>query len=194
VTAVRFLSPLGVTSAEAADALRSVLVGTSGLALVACVALTLTLSRAPVRIGAAAQNRTTALIAMCLILQCAHFIEEYTTRFHERFPSLLGLAPWSASFFVAFNVFWLIVWALAAQGIRSGSRVAFFPLWFFAMAMIVNGIAHPLLAVRAGGYFPGLITAPIVGIAGVALWMRLIALTQRAGRTPARPPRASAAR
>jgi len=176
------------------DALRSVLVGTSGLALAASVALAFTFYRAPVSVGAATHNRAIPLIATCLVLQSAHFIEEYTTRFYQRFPALLGLAPWSARFFVAFNVFWLIVWAVAALGVRSGSRVAFFPLWFLAMAMIANGIAHPVLAVRASGYFPGLITAPVLGITGVALWMRLMSLTQRARQTQARPSRASEAR
>jgi len=56
-----------------------------------------------------------------------------------------------------------------------------FPIWCFAIAAIVNGIAHPLLAVAARGYFPGLITSPVVGVVGVLLWIRLIALT----RTPA---------
>jgi hypothetical protein len=176
------------------DALRSVLLGTSGLAFAASVALAFSLYRSPVNVTSAVQHRTTALIATCLVLQSAHFVEEYATRFYQRFPSLVGLAPWTVSFFVAFNVFWLIVWALAVRGVRSGSRVAFFALWFFAVAMIANGIAHPLLAVHAGGYFPGLITAPVLGIAGIALWLRLMSLTRPPGQKPARPARASEVR
>lgn len=168
------------------DALRSVLVGTSGLAVGASLGLVLTFYRAPVRLDDAAHKWTRPLVATCLILQSAHFVEEYTTRFYERFPSLLGLASWSARFFVVFNVAWLTIWIFAALRLRSGARVVVFPLWFLAIAMVANGIAHPLLAVAAGGYFPGLITAPVLGIAGVALWMRLLSLTRPGGQTPAR--------
>ena len=55
--------------------------------------------------------------------------------------------------------------------------------------MMLNGVAYPLLAVDAGGYFPGLITAPVLGVAGAVLWMRLLALTSRDDR---REPRTSA--
>jgi hypothetical protein len=133
-----------------------------------------------------ALKSTRALVATCLILQGAHFLEEDATRFYQRFPARLGLIPWSATFFVAFNLAWLLVWVLSALGLRSGARVVIFPLWFLAISMMVNGIAHPLLAVDAAGYFPGLITAPMLGVAGAALWMRLVSLTSRDGRTTAR--------
>jgi hypothetical protein len=173
------------------DPLRSILVGTLALTVAGIFALVLTYYRIPVTIGRDKLQRTNALVIACLTFQGAHFVEEYATRFYERFPSLLGLQPWSATFFVAFNVFWLIIWVVAAFGLRSGARVAFFPLWFLAIAMIANGIAHPMLAVRVGGYFPGLISAPVVGIAGVVLWKHLMALTQRAGRSRMRPSSAS---
>ncbi len=57
-------------------------------------------------------------------------------------------------------------------------HLAFFPVWFFAIAAIVNGVAHPLPAVAARGYFPGLITSPVVGVVGVLLWLRLVAVTR----------------
>jgi hypothetical protein len=48
----------------------------------------------------------------------------------------------------------------------------------------------------ARGYFPGLLTSPLVGIAGLLLWRELIAITQsgrlaRAGQTPASSSRPS---
>ena len=55
------------------------------------------------------------------------------------------------------------------------------PIWFFAIAAIANGIGHPVLAVVARGYFPGLITSPIVGVLGVLLWLRLQGLTRSSG-------------
>jgi hypothetical protein len=44
---------------------------------------------------------------------------------------------------VTFNAFWIAVWVLCALGVRAGFRMAFFPVWFFAIAMIGNGVAHP---------------------------------------------------
>jgi len=54
-------------------------------------------------------------------------------------------------------------------------RAALFPLWFLAIASLANGVAHPLLSVQAGRYFPGLFTSPLVGVAGLAL-LRQMAL------------------
>lgn len=33
------------------------------------------------------------------------------------------------------------------------------------------GIAHPILAIAAGGYFPGLVSSPFNGVASVRLWL-----------------------
>jgi len=112
-----------------------------------------------------------------LAAQCMHFMEEFVTRFQDRFPTLLGLRAWSLNFFVVFNLIWLSIWILSAIGMRRGYRLALFPVWFFAIGAIANGIAHPMLAVVGQGYFPGLITSPVVGVLGVLLWLRLQALT-----------------
>jgi hypothetical protein len=48
----------------------------------------------------------------------------------------------------------------------------------FEIASIVNGIAHPMLAAVAHGYFPGLVTSPVVGVLGVLLSLRFGALTE----------------
>ena len=39
-------------------------------------------------------------------------------------------------------------------------------VWFLAIASALNGIAHPVLSMMGGGYFPGLLTSPLVGILG----------------------------
>ncbi len=79
---------------------------------------------------------------------------------------------------MGFNVFWLGIWALAAVGVLRGFKVAYFPIWFFGLAMCLNGIAHPLLSVWVAGYFPGLVTAPFVGIMGVVVTRKLFQLTE----------------
>ncbi|MGD0507457.1 MAG: HXXEE domain-containing protein [Terriglobales bacterium] len=157
--------------------LRSILTGTAGLSAGAVVALLLTILRRPVDGDLVGRERTARLFLIGLAAQCMHFMEEFVTRFQERFPTLLGLPAWSQNFFVVFNLIWLSVWILSAIGLRRGYRIALFPVWFFAIGAIVNGIAHPMLAVVAQGYFPGLITSPVVGVLGVLLWLRLQALT-----------------
>jgi hypothetical protein len=118
-------------------------------------------------------------------VQCLHFIEEFVTRFPDRFPALLGLPAWSENFFVVFNLICLSVWILSAIGVQKGHRIALFPAWFFAIAAIANGIAHPVLAAVARGYFPGLISSPVVGLLGVSLWLKLQMLTIWAWRITA---------
>ena len=55
---------------------------------------------------------------------------------------------------------------------------ALIPIWFFAIGMSLNGVVHPLLALQAGGYFPGLASSPVVGLFEVMLWSRLLAFTR----------------
>jgi hypothetical protein len=125
----------------------------------------------------AGRDQTARLFLIGLAAQCLHFMEEFATHFPDRFPPLLGLPAWSAEFFVGFNLAWLSVWILSAVGLQKEYCFALFPIWFFAIASILNGVAHPLLAILARGYFPGLFTSPLVGVLGVLLWRRLEALT-----------------
>jgi hypothetical protein len=157
--------------------LRSMFIGTAGLSAGAVVALLLTILRRPVDGDRTGWEQAGRLFLIGLAAQCLHFMEEFLTRFEDRFPALLGLPAWPESFFVAFNLTWLCIWILSAIGLEKGYRFALFPIWFFAIAGIVNGVAHPLLAVAANGYFPGLITSPLLGVVGVLLWLRLFALT-----------------
>lgn len=159
------------------QSVQSELVGTAGLAVAAIAAAFLTVLRVPVAVRADERRRTTALFVVGVLFQALHFAEEYATRFFDRFPSVLGLSSWSPNFFVIFNVCWIGIWVCAAFGLHAGYRSAFFPAWFFAIAAIANGIAHPLLSLRVGGYFPGLVTSPILGVVGLLLWSRLIAAT-----------------
>ena len=153
-------------------ALPSEIAGTAGLWIVAAAAVFLTVSGRtrplhPARLRRAAVG--------ALVLQLAHGSEEYVTGFAQRFPVVLGLTPWSNRFFLAFNVTWLLLWALAIVTLYRGRAplTARAVLWFLALAGLLNAIAHPLLALRAGGYFPGLVTALPLGLAGGVLGARL---------------------
>jgi hypothetical protein len=160
------------------ESLQSEVVGTAGLALVACAALVLG-ARRPLRASAPDRmiHRTQLVLSIGLVIQSAHFVEEYFTGFHQRYPPLLGLAPWSSDFFLIFNLCCLGIWTWALFVLRRGSRLASGAVWFFAFAAIANGVAHPVLAVIGGGYFPGLFTAPFLGAVGVWLVICLRATT-----------------
>ena len=157
---------------------RSYLTGTLGLAILLAVSAMLTISRARLVADAAAHAHLSRLIALAIAVQAVHFLEELGTGFYVRFPAALGLGSWSATFFVAFNLAWIAIWILSAFGVRRGVAAALAPIWFLALAMILNAVAHPVLALRAAGYFPGLFTAPIAGIAGLVLAHRLLRLTE----------------
>lgn len=110
-------------------------------------------------------------------IQGIHFIEEAVTGFHERLPMLFGLPSMPLTIFVGFNLSWLVLWAWSANGIRHSYRVAYFAAWFLAIGGLINGLVHPLFAVLASGYFPGLITSPFIGIAGIYLSRKLYLAT-----------------
>jgi hypothetical protein len=151
----------------------SVFLGTLGLTLAALAALVLTLVRGQASIESIPRIRLVATAA--ILFQLGHFIEEALYDFYVRFPELLGLAPWSREFFLAFNFSWLAAWILAVVGINAFSRISVFALWFLAIASMANGIIHPLFAFAVGGYFPGLWTSPFIGILGLVLFRALIA-------------------
>jgi hypothetical protein len=166
---------------------RSILTGTAGLGIAAVAAAALTLTRDVDRADFTARLRVAQSGGIATLIQIAHFIEEWYGAFHEHFPLLLGLTPWPALFFVTFNFVWIVAWgASVAITQRHASPAALFPLWFLGISATLNGVAHPLLAVARGGYFPGLWTSPFVGIAGVLLLRALLTFTRsRASREAA---------
>ena len=160
----------------AGDELYSILAGTSGLTIAAVIALFLAMSRRGD--SPEVRRRLPRIVAAAIAVQSCHFFEEWATGFHIRFPQLLGLSPWSATFFVTFNLFWIVVWMLSVAGLRSRFIPAMFAVWFLAIGSVANGVAHPVFALTTGGYFPGLFTSPLVGAAGFWLLRALLTFTQ----------------
>lgn len=131
--------------------------------------------------------RQSQLVFLLLILaQAAHSVEEYVTRLYAVFAparvvsSLVSNDP--ATGFVAVNA------ALVALGlwcyfgpIRSGWPSAPRWAWAWVVLELANGIGHSLLALSAGGYFPGALTAPVLVL--VATWLAvLLRKTEPLGR------------
>jgi hypothetical protein len=159
------------------EELRSVLLGTAGLSMAAVIALLLTLARDGIDADKTRLRAAARLVVIAILFQAAHFAEELATGFHERFPELLGLTPWSHLFFVSFNLFWLAIWTLSILGLVARRQVALFPLWFLGIGSVVNGLAHPSFAALTGAYFPGLVTSPVIGVVGVLLLRHLWLIT-----------------
>lgn len=126
---------------------------------------------------AAERQAASRALALATIVQSAHFAEEWMSGFHVRFPALFGLEPMPLSFFVGFNLAWIAIWFASVSALRRAKKPAFFAAWFLAIAGMVNGIAHPAMAVVSGGYFPGLISSPFIGLVCVLLWKRLRSAT-----------------
>lgn len=148
----------------------------SGLVAVALVALLLTCLRRPVTAPHFSAIRL--LTTLTVVAQCGHFIEEYRAGFHLSFPRLFGLAAWTDSVFVTFNLVWILLWALAIVLLPRWPGVAVFPVWFLAIAAMLNGLVHPLLAINVGGYFPGLWSSPVIGVLGFMLLRKLAVATR----------------
>lgn len=151
------------------------------LGTLALIAARLTRSRDFRAERAAARKAAAVTLLITTLLQAGHFIEEATTGFHAQFPALFGQPPIPFSVFVSFNVTWLVIWLAAIPGSYTGNKLALFAAWFLAIAGMLNGIAHPLLAAAVSDYFPGLLTSPIIGVAGLLLCQRLLQVTHAPG-------------
>lgn len=151
----------------------SLLPSAVALGAVALVALGLTSRRSSPPGRAAERGAAARSLLIALGAQSAHFAEELATGFHERLPALFGQPAMPLEVFVGFNAAWLAAWGASVPGLRTGRRPAFFAAWFLAVGGVLNLVGHPVLALAAGGYFPGLASSPFLGVAAALLWLRL---------------------
>jgi hypothetical protein len=159
----------------------SFLIGTIPLDVMLVVAAVVTLRHGAGPAERGARLRIMGLFGIAILVQVGHFAEEWSTGFNLLYPELLGLPPWSVQLWAGFNVVWIGIWCLALWGLLLPWRLPLFPVWFLAIACVVNGVAHPLLSLVAGGYFPGLWTSPVAGAIGLLLLPRLGRFTGPAG-------------
>ena len=139
--------------------LRSWGVGAAGIWIALAAAAFLAVRRPLPTLSDRGRRQLIVVGLVACAVQAAHFGEELLSGFFTAFPQVLGLTPWSRRGFVAFNVAWLVVWVISLAAAAGGNRLAQWPLWFLALALVLNGIAHPVLALLARGYFPGLVTS-----------------------------------
>lgn len=152
------------------------------LGLAAFAAVQLTQRRPSLTKFAIERVTASQALGLATAVQGVHFAEEWAADFHVRFPALFGLEPMPLSFFVVFNLTWIAIWIASVPLLRSARKPAFFAAWFLAIAGMLNGVAHPLMAVASGGYFPGLISSPFIGLVSIYLWQRLRRATSSEGR------------
>lgn len=157
--------------------LRSWAFGATGI-WIALMAAALLAVRRPFPTLSNRDRRHLVLVGLlAVVVQAAHFGEELSKGFFTAFPQALGLSPWSRRAFIVFNVAWLAVWLISVPAAARGSRLAQWTLWFLALALLLNGIAHPVLAVLARGYFPGLATSVAAFLAGGVMLKWLVEVT-----------------
>jgi len=116
---------------------------------------------------------------LAVAVQCLHFTEEYVAGFYRQFPKLMGGNSWSDARFVTFNMLWLAIFVLAAVGLYRRLPMAYLAVIFLALiGGVANGASHLLLSAMYGRYFPGVFTAPLCLLAGIALVVKLFARTR----------------
>jgi hypothetical protein len=144
------------------------------LGTAAVVATYLTQSRPSPPENAAERAGAARVFVLALALMVVHVVEEATTGLPARFPAIFGLPPVSLSAFLTINVSFIAICIASIPGLRAGRPGAFWVAWFLALAGYINLVGHPLMALVEGSvYFPGLVSSPFVGAAGIWLWRRL---------------------
>jgi hypothetical protein len=123
------------------------------------------------------QRRSQLGFSLLILVQAAHSIEEYATGLYEvfapaRFVSSL-LSDDLATGFALINT------ALVAFGlwcylvpVRSAWPSARRWAWLWVGIELGNGIVHSTIAIFRGGYFPGVVTAPV--LFAVAFWLAVL--------------------
>jgi hypothetical protein len=113
-----------------------------------------------------------------ILVQAAHSVEEYVFRLYDllapaRYVSSLFGIDRQTGFVVVNSALVLFgLWCWFAR-VHPGRRGWIGLAWFWALLEIANGCAHLALAGLAGGYFPGLATAPLLIGLGALLAIRL---------------------
>jgi len=120
-----------------------------------------------------------AAFAAVMAAQAAHSIEECVFRLYDRLAparlisSLFSSDP--ARGFAIANTLLVLAGVSCYFMVRRDVAAARAIAWFWAMLEIVNGIGHTLFALNAGGYFPGVATAPLLIATGAYLVRELTA-------------------
>lgn len=164
---------MAISASLMQEMIYSILIGTGALSLALVLAIILTYIRPFKPLLEEKKIQLIKWIVLGLAIHSLHLSEEFATGFYVRFPKMFELTPWTAEFFVLFNLTWMAIWSVSIIGIWKDRRIALIPIWFFAIGSLGNVIAHPIFALSQGGYFPGLWTSLLAGWIGFNLIRRL---------------------
>ncbi len=130
------------------------------------------------------EQRSQTAFLLLVLAQAAHSIEEYATGLYGVFaPARLASSLVSDDLPTGFLILnaalvGLGLWCYAAPVRRSWPSARAWA-WLWVAIELGNGVGHPAIAWSRGGYFPGVITAPL--LLALAVW--LAALLWRGGDT-----------
>lgn len=117
---------------------------------------------------AARMNSSCARGFFALILaQALHSAEEIRFRLYEVFAparsvaSLISDDPARGFFLGNCLLVSFGLWCYFAR-VRVGHPSATSWMWFWVVLETLNGVGHPAIALARGGYFPGVVTAPLL--------------------------------
>ena len=113
-----------------------------------------------------------------IIAQAAHSVEEFVFGLWKvLLPSRWALdssVDARALVFVLANIAVVSfgIWCYAVR-VRTGHASAVRLMWLWAVVEMINGSAHIVMALRRGGYFPGVATAAVLLVIAVLLAAQL---------------------
>lgn len=140
-------------------------------------ALIMTALRPRLRPDLRRSRRLLLVVGLTISAQVLHFGEELLTELYVQFPTTFGFPAAPQSVFVGANLTALVVWVGALLAVRQGIVIAILPLWFLGFAELLNLFLHPYLALKTGGYYSGVVTAPLVGLLGMMTIRELARVT-----------------
>jgi len=119
-------------------------------------------------------ERILPLYLLALGIQFIHFTEEYLTDFTSEIPKLFDQEPYPMDYWIVFNMIAYFVFILGGIILfKRKKEFMIIPLFFILVGVVFNSIAHILLSIYAGGYFPGLYTAIIYAVLGPVLMKKI---------------------
>lgn len=135
--------------------------------------------RRTVAAGGEMAARTSSAFLVLIAAQAVHSVEEYMFELYDRLAPARAVSEAlgfdrAAGFLVANALLvglGLMCWLLWVRYGRSAGRAV---AWAWALLETLNAVAHFALAAAAGGYFPGLATAPLLIGGAVAVCFGLV--------------------
>ncbi len=120
-------------------------------------------------------SRLKFIFALSIPLFVAHGLEEIHTGFYnlDQWDEwVFGLLPFTSTHQAMFVTFQVMMWLALIAFLFSllGERVRLYLLGFVGVIYIFE-LHHPIKALLAGGYYPGLITSLVFPILAYFFWM-----------------------